>query len=168
MRNHLVWWGVLALGLLVETTIAISFLPDGWRPDVTRSLVLWIALTGQPAGGAFLAFGAGLAADGVSGAPLGLTVLLRLALYGLFRPARGTLHFTRLLFLLGPVAVLVDTLMVWALRNLAFANAVTAGAVLGVMARQLFVEAVTLPLVFVLMELLTGHRTSRDIREMRL
>jgi hypothetical protein len=154
----------LAIGLVVQTTLAMHFVPDGWRPDVTRALVLWLAFTGRPTGGMFYAFAAGLGAEAMSGAPLGLAVICRLALYGVTSPARGAVDYTHIVFLLGPFAVVLETLIVWALRAMSFANPVPATVVLGVMLRQSLVEAIAVPVIFVLLEIASGHRTGRQVR----
>lgn len=164
LRPQIAWWAVLGAGLVAQTTMAPYFFPDAWRPDVTRSLVLWLAFTGVPSGGVFYAFAAGLASDAASGAPLGLAVICRLALYGLAKPARGTIAHNRILFLLGPFAVLSEALIVWALRGMAFANPVPASAVLGLMLRQALAETVALPVTFLILETATGHRTERSVR----
>ena len=122
MRAHLAWLGLLAVGLLVQTTFLPPLLSDGWRPDITRALVVWLALTGVPRGGPWYAFIAGFFVDMASGAPPGLTATCRLALYGLARPGRGILEHGALVFLLGPLAALLDGFVVWLLKSLAFAN----------------------------------------------
>ena len=163
MRAQLAWWAALVLGLMIQTTLLPHLFPDPWRPDFTRGLVLWLSLNAVPRGGAWYACLAGFAVDGLSGAPPGLTAILRLGNYAVVRPARGILENSSLLFLLGPLAVLSETLVLWMLRALAFTNPVEGATVFAVAWRQAAVEVVTVPLVFLLMEVATGHRTEPSI-----
>ena len=89
MRPFLAWAAALLGVLVVQSSVLPLFVPDPWRPDLTRALVLWLALTGVPRRGPFLALGGGAAVDWISGAPIGFTAFTRLVLYGLCRPFRG-------------------------------------------------------------------------------
>lgn len=161
MRARLVWWSALLAALLAQTAFLPLFLADSWRPDLTRSLVVWIALTNVPGGGVYAAFAAGLGLDAAAGGPLGIGIAQRLLLYGLARPARGILDHTWTPLLLGPAAVLSDTLLLWILRSFAFAHPASFLEIAGVAFRQSLAEAVALPAVFLLLELATGFRTER-------
>ncbi len=163
MRAHISWWATLAVGLVIQTTFLTHFLPDAWRPDFSRALVLWLALTGIPAGGVWYVFSAGLLVDAMSGAPLGMTAMLRLVIYAVARPIRGILELSPVLLLLGPIAVLAETVTLWALKALAFANPVGGSIMAGVAVRQSLIEAITVPVVFLILEIATGHHRERDI-----
>ena len=163
MRAQLSWWAALAVGLLLQTTLLPHILTDAWSPDVTRALVLWLALMGIPRGGVWLAFAAGLAVDAASGAPLGVFAFSHLVLYMLGRPLRGKLEHSPLIFLLGPFAVWAEVLTIYPLRSLAFVNPVEFSTLAGVAMRQSLVEVVALPLVFIVMEVATGHRSGAEV-----
>ncbi len=164
MRSHFAWWGTLAAGLLLQTIVLTPIVGDAWRPDFTRALVLWVALTGRPKGGALLAFAAGMIVDALSGSPLGFTAFLRLCIYGIARPARGVLEHSPVVFFLGPVAVLAETVLVWLMSALAFSNKVDLAVILGVGLRQGLIEVFAVPLVFVTLEFLSGYRTEWGVK----
>ena len=91
--------------MLGQTTLFPHLFSPEWRPDITLALVLWVALTGTPRGGAILAFLSGLALDLVSGAPPGFSAILRLLVYVSARPFRGVFFENRPLLLV-PFAAL--------------------------------------------------------------
>lgn len=160
MRTQLAWWSLLGLGLLGQSTLLPLFFSDPWRPDITRSLVLWAALTGLPRGGPFLAFAAGLALDAVSGAPPGFGAALRLGLYGIARPFRGVFFDDHPALLL-PVAIsasFADAFGAWAVSWLAYAAPFPPSALLSVAWRQSLAEVATVPAVFLALEVLSGRR----------
>jgi rod shape-determining protein MreD len=163
MRSHLAWWGTLLVGLIIQTTLLPHFIGDAWRPDITRALALWAALTGLPRGGAICSFVSGLAIDATSGAALGFHALCRLVVYGTVRPMRGVLAHTMIVIVFGPLAVVIDTILTLLLRTLLFPNTVPTAVILGIGARQLVVETLTVPLVFLLMEAFTGYRSERQV-----
>lgn len=160
MRAHAAWWGALVLGLLLQTALFPLLLADPWRPDLTRALVLWVALTGTPRGGAALAFAAGLALDAASGGPPGFGPALRLALYALARPFRGVFFDDRPLLLL-PFAALgavAEAVGVGLLSWFAFRSFLGLGALGSVAWAQALLDALCVPVLFVLLELATGRR----------
>ncbi|MDW7709283.1 MAG: rod shape-determining protein MreD [Deferrisomatales bacterium] len=165
MRAQAAWWGALLAGLALQTTLFPLFLTDPWRPDLTRALVLWVALTGAPRGGAVLAFSAGLLLDAASGAPLGFGPLLRLSLYAAARPFRGIFFDDRPLLLLpfatlGPAleAAVAGTMSWFAFRAPLGLNTLASGAW-----AQALVDALCVPLVFVALELATGRRPRLEV-----
>lgn len=164
MRAQLSWWGALAAALVLQTSFLPHLLPDLWRPDFSRALVLWLALTGLPPQGIWYSFAAGLLVDLLSGTPFGFTALLRLAIYGAARPGRNLLERSPLVFALGPFAVLVETLIVLLLKGMVFANNPGAFPIFMVGLRQAALEVICVPVVFVLMELATGYRTEWGTR----
>lgn len=165
MRAPLVWWSALALGLLLQTAVLPVLLSDPWRPDVSRLLVLWVALTGVPRGGALLAGATGLALDAASGTPLGFGVLLRLSLYGAARPLRGVFFDDRPFLLLpfAALAALLDAAAAGALSALAFRQPIPAGALAATALSQAAVDALCLPPLFVALELATGRRPKTGV-----
>ncbi len=165
MRAGLVWWGAVAAAVALQATLAPLLLPDAWRPDATRALVLWLALTGVPRGGPAAAAGAGLAVDVVSGGPLGLCAALRLLLYGAARPFRGVFfddHPALLipLALLGPLA---DGVGVAALSHFLFPHPLPASVMGGLLARQAVADLLIVPLLFLALEAATGRRPRREV-----
>lgn len=163
MRAQLSWWGALAVGLLAQSTLLPQFLPDPWRPDVTRGLVLWVALTGVPRGGAILAFLAGLALDASTGAPIGFNALLRLGLYALSRPFRGVFFDDRPLLLL-PLAIaatLADALCAWLLGRVFLLTPLPLPALASIAWRQALTESAAIPALFLGLEVLSGRRPPR-------
>ncbi len=160
MRPAVVWLLSLAAALVVQTALLGVWVPDPWRPDLTRVLVLWVALTGVPRGGVVWPALAGLAVDAASGAPLGLTSAMRLLLYGAARPFRGMFFDDQPLFLL-PLALLgplADVAVVQTLARFAYLNPVPAGVAVAVAARQAAVDLVLAPAAFVALEMATGRR----------
>ncbi len=160
MRPALVWLLFLAAGLVGQTAVLGLWVPDPWRPDITRVLVLWVALTGLPRGGAAWAVVAGLAADAASGGPLGLSSAMRVALYGAARPFRGMFFDDQPLFLL-PLALLgplADVAVVQVLSRFAYLNPVPAGVAMAVAARQAAVDLMLAPAAFVALEMASGRR----------
>lgn len=160
MRAHLAWWGALLAGLVLQTALFPLVLSDPWRPDLTRALVLWVALTGMPRGGAILAFGAGLALEAASGTPGGFAPLLRLFLYALARPFRGVFFDDRPALLLpfaalGPVA---EAAGVAVLSRFSFRNPLGLDVLASTAWSQALVDALCVPLVFVALELASGRR----------
>jgi cell shape-determining protein MreD len=125
--------------------------------------VLWLALMGTPRGGVWLSFAAGLAVDAASGAPLGIFAACRLILYALGRPFRGKLEQSPIIFLLGPLAVWLEVGVIYTLKNLAFANPVEFSTLASMALRQSMTEVVALPVIFIVMELATGHRSGREV-----
>jgi rod shape-determining protein MreD len=166
VRTFLVWWLVLGGGLLAQSTLLPMFLSDPWRPDITRSLVLWAALTGVPRGGAALAFVAGLFLDVVSGAPPGFGAALRLGLYGVARPFRGVFFddHPALLLPVALIACVADALGAWIVSWLTLSSPFSASAVFSVAWRQSLAEAIAVPLVFLTLEVLSGRRPPEPIR----
>jgi len=152
------WWGALLLALILQSSVFPFFLPEGFTPDLTRGLVLWLALTGTPRHGVILAFVAGLTVDLFAGAPLGLTALMRLVLYGFARPGRGILEMPVAVFVAGPLAVLSDTIVIFLVKRGIFLNEVSLGALSTIALKQAAVEFAAIPLIFILMELATGYR----------
>ncbi|NTU60334.1 MAG: rod shape-determining protein MreD [Deltaproteobacteria bacterium] len=165
MRAQLSWWGALAFGLLAQTTLLSHVLPDSWRPDITLILVLWVALTGTPRGGAALAFAAGLALDAMSGAPLGFNAVLRVLLYGLSRPFRGVFFDDRPILLLpfAALATAADDLGAWVMSWLFLPSPFPLRPFLGIVWRQTLVEAAAVPAVFLLMEAVSGRRLAKTL-----
>lgn len=159
VRAQFTWWTTLCVGLLLQTSFLPHLVPDLWRPDFTRALVLWLALTGLPRQGVWYAFAAGLLVDVLSGTPLGFTALLRLAVYGAARPGRNALERSPLVFLLGPFAVAVETLLVLLIKGMVFANNPGILPILGIGLRQALLEVVSVPVIFVILELASGYRT---------
>ncbi len=165
MRAHAAWWGALFVALVLQTTLFPIFFTDPWRPDLTRALVLWVALTGTPRGGAVLACAAGLALDAASGAPTGFGPLLRLTLYGAARPFRGVFFDDRPLLLL-PFAVLgpaLEAAVVGALSLLAFRTPLGLDVLASGAWAQALLDALCVPLLFVTMELSSGRRHRREV-----
>jgi cell shape-determining protein MreD len=165
LRKHVAWWGILATGLLIQSTLLPSILPPPWVPDVTRALVLWLALTGSPRGGVGLAFVAGHALGAVSGAPLGFCAALRLTLYGLARPLRGVFFDDHPPLLL-PFAALgawVDAVVAGLLGQLVFSSPLPASVLASTAWRQALVDALWVPLVFVCLEVLSGRHAPREV-----
>ncbi|MBE0616563.1 MAG: hypothetical protein IH608_01375 [Proteobacteria bacterium] len=164
MRAQLAWWGALLFGLLLQTTLFPLVLVDPWRPDLTRALVLWVALTGMPRGGALLAFAAGLTLDAASGAPPGFGPVLRLALYAVARPFRGVFFDDRPLLLL-PFAVLgavAEAVMAGLLSGFVFQSSLGMGPLASVAWAQALLDALCVPALFVVLELATGRRQRRE------
>lgn len=168
MRGQLSWWGALVVGLLSQSTLLPLVLPDPWLPDVTLILVYWVALTATPKGGVVLAFLAGLALDVVAGAPPGFHAVVRVAVYALCRPFRGVFFDDRPLLLLpfAALATLVDSLGVWVMSWLFLPGPVPFYAAVRVAGPQALVEALAVPVVFLLLEALSGkspakHRPAR-------
>ncbi len=165
MRAHLAWWGFLGLAVLLQTTLFPLLLPPQWRPDLTRALVLWVALVGVPRGGAVLAFAAGGLAGVVSGAPLGFAPAVRLAVYFAARPFRGVFFDDRPALLL-PFAVLApwaDALAAAAASWLAFPRPFDAATLTAVAWRHSLLDAVLVPATFLVLELLSGRRAPREL-----
>jgi hypothetical protein len=165
LRAQLAWWLLLGAGLLGQTTLFSEFLSDSWRPDMTRSLVLWVALTGSPRGGPALAACAGAALAAASGAPLGFGAGARLLLYALARPFRGIFFDDHPLLLspLGATCALVDGLGVWAMSWISLAEPLSFSAIRSVLWHQSLAEGLCLPLFFLFFEILTGRRPLRDL-----
>lgn len=165
MRAHLAWGLALVAGLVLQTSLFPFLVPAPWAPDVTRGLVLWVALTGLPRGGPLLAAGAGLALDVASGAPLGFGMFLRLLLYGVARPFRGVFFDDRpiLLFpfvILGPwVDAAAAALAAW----VTFPAPLDASVLTAIAGRQAVVDAVWVPFLFIGLELACGRRAGREI-----
>jgi hypothetical protein len=167
VRALLAWFLLLGLGLLGQTTLLSAVLPDPWRPDVTRSLVLWAALTGVPKGGPLLAVAAGLALDALSGCSLAFGAGLRLvALYGLARPFRGVFFDDHpiLLVPLGAAGAFGDAIGAWAMSSFSFPEPFSASVVLSAAWRQALAEALCVPVVFLLMEITAGRRPREAAR----
>ncbi|MDF1553465.1 MAG: hypothetical protein P1P84_10410 [Deferrisomatales bacterium] len=163
MRRFLLWTLILALGLLGQTTLLPDLIPPPWRPDITRALVLWLALTGTPRGGPVLAFASGLALDLCSGAPLGFGAILRLTVYALARPFRGV-FFDDHPILLVPFAALgagADALAAGLLGRLVFLGPIPGEVLLGIAWRQALLDAFWVPAVFLCLELLSGSQDRR-------
>ena len=165
MREHLAWWTALVLSLLCQTTLFPRLFPPAWAPDLTRPLVLWAAVVGVPRGGALLAFAAGLGLDAASGAPPGFGAALRLSLYGLARPLRGLFFDDRpvLLFPLAALGALTDAFGAWVLSQLALPVPLLASSVSSVSWRQALVDLITVPVLFVFLEVATGRRSARRL-----
>lgn len=164
MRAQIAWWSALVLGLSLQNAFLSHLLPAPWVPDFTRALVLWLALTDHPGGGVWYAFASGLLVDALSGAPLGFTALLRLAIYGAARPGRNVLERSPLVFILGPLSVVVEGILVLVFGGSAFDNSPDLLAVLGIVMRQGLLEVLSVPLVFIVMELASGYRTEWGAR----
>lgn len=164
MRAQFSWWGALLAALVLQTSFLPHLIPDLWRPDFTRALVLWLALTGLPPQGIWYSFASGLLVDILSGTPFGFTALLRLAIYGAARPGRNALERSPLVFALGPFVVAVETLIVLLLKGMVFSNNPGVVDIVLIGLRQAALEVVCVPFVFVLMELATGYRTEWGAR----
>jgi len=164
VRQQLSWWVFLLAGVVFQTALLPLFLQDPWRPDLTRALVLWVALAGTPRGGALLAAAAGLVLDAASGTPLGFGVLLRLGLYGAARPFRGVFFDDRPLLLLpfAAAGALLEALGVGLLSWFAFRTAIAPGALASVGAAQALLDALCVPVVFLCLELVSGRRQRRE------
>lgn len=165
MKGHVAWWTALAVGLVLQTTLLPYALPDPWRPDFTRALVLWVALTGVPRGGPLLAFAAGLALDAGSGAPLGFGVALRLGLYGLARPLRGVFFDDHPALLL-PLALLgaaADGALAWLASQLVLPTSIPFSALAALSWRQALGDVVAVPALFLALELASGLRPTRTL-----
>lgn len=159
MRAQVAWWSILGGTVILQTSFLPHLLPDLWLPDFTRALVLWLALTGLPRQGVWFSFAAGLLVDVFSGTPFGLTAFLRLAIYGAARPGRNALERSPLVFALGPFAVVVETLIVITLQGMLFAHSPGVWPLVAIGLRQMVLEIFTVPLIFVIMELVSGYRT---------
>lgn len=159
MRSQLTWWGLLLAGLTLQTSFLPHLVSDPWKPDFTRALVLWLALTGRPRGGAIYAFGAGLLVDMLGGARFGLTAFMRLMIYGAARPGRNVVESSPLVFLLGPLSVVLETVILLLFSSTVFTNTPDLLTVLLIGLRQALLEVFIVPLVFVAMELGSGYRT---------
>lgn len=164
MRAQIAWWGALIAGLSLQNAFLPQLMPPKWVPDFTRALVLWLALTDHPRGGVWYAFAAGIMVDVLSGAPLGFTAMTRLAIYGAARPGRNVLERSPLVFILGPLSVVVEGILVLTFGSSAFANTPDTWAVAGIIMRQGLLEILCVPLVFVIMELASGYRTEWGVR----
>ncbi len=159
MRGHIVWWSALALSILLQTTVFPAVVGEGFTPDFTRGLVIWLAITGTPKGGLYYSFLSGLVVDTFSGAPPGLTSILRVILYSFARPARGVFQIPALMIFVGPFAVILDTILVMVLKPVIFANEVSTTALFSIAWRQALVEMAVVPVLFVILELAIGKRT---------
>jgi rod shape-determining protein MreD len=165
VRLFLLWVLVLALGLLGQTTLFPNLFAPPWRPDITRALVLWLALTGTPRGGPALAFASGLALDLCSGAPLGFGAALRLLVYALARPFRGV-FFADHPILLVPFAALgacADALAAGLLGRWVFLGPVPGAVLIGIAWRQALLDALWVPAVFLCLELLAGRQARPQV-----
>ncbi|MBI5439623.1 MAG: hypothetical protein HY900_00255 [Deltaproteobacteria bacterium] len=165
MRAHFSWFLLLGLGLLGQTTLLSAVLSDSWRPDVTRSLVLWAALTGLPSGGPLLAVLSGIALDAASGCSLAFGAGLRLALYGFGRPFRGVFFddYPVLLLPLGAAAAFADAAAAWLMSALSLSRPFPLPVIGAAVWRQALAEALCLPVVFLAMEIMAGRRPARDL-----
>ncbi|TLN18709.1 hypothetical protein FDZ71_05675, partial [bacterium] len=148
MRARVAWLAALILALLAQTALIPPFVTEPWRPDFTRSIVLWLALTGVPTGGVYLSFASGLLVDVASGGPLGFTAVARLVVYALSRPWRGVFDLTGILFIAGPLAVLADTILVFLFKNAVFVKPPSAGVILSIGLRQAAGEIFAVPFAF--------------------
>jgi len=166
VRLLLLWTLALVFGLLAQTSLLPGLVPPAWRPDVTRALVLWVALTGTPKGGPVLAFAAGLGLDLCSGAPLGFGPALRLVVYALARPFRGV-FFDNHPLLLMPFAALgaaADAAAAGLLSRLVFPGPIPGEVLLHVAWRQAVLDGFWVPAVFLGLELLAGRAARRAVR----
>jgi cell shape-determining protein MreD len=163
VRARVAWLAALLAALLVQTALIPPFIPEAWRPDFTRSLVLWLALTGVPGGGVYLSFVAGLAVDLVSGGPPGFTAVCRLAVYFFARPWRGVFELRGIIFIIGPFAVLADIGAVLLLKNVIFLNQMDSLFLVSIGARQILVEIFAVPLAFAALEKMTGYKTEEQL-----
>jgi len=164
VRQQLAWWVALLTGVTLQTALLPLFLQDPWRPDLSRALVLWVALAGSPRGGAFLAVAAGLVLDAASGTPLGFGVLLRLGLYGVARPFRGVFFDDRPLLLVpfAAAGALLEALGVGALSWISFRTAIAPGTLASIGGAQALVDALCVPALFLYLELASGRRHRRE------
>lgn len=165
MRLLLIWLLVLFLGLVGQTALLPNQIPPEWRPDITRALVLWLALTGTPRGGPVLAFAGGLALDLSSGAPLGFGATLRILVYALARPFRGV-FFDDHPALLMPFAALgatADAAAAGILSRLVFPGPIPTEVLLSVAWRQALLDALWVPAVFLVMELFSRRLSRRRV-----
>ncbi len=158
MRGHIVWSLALGLAILLQTTVFPAVVGEGFTPDFTRGLVIWLAITGTPKGGLYYSFLSGLVVDTFSGAPPGLTAILRVVLFSLARPGRGVFQIPALMIFAGPSAVILDTLLIMVLKPVIFANDVSTTALFSIAWRQALVEMAMVPLIFVILELAIGKR----------
>ncbi|GAB4277274.1 MAG: hypothetical protein Kow0092_33090 [Deferrisomatales bacterium] len=165
MRAHLSWWAALAGAVLVQSALLPWILPAPWVPDLSRSLTLWVALTGLPRGGPVLAFAAGAAVDLVSGAPIGFHGALRLLLYTAARPFRGVFFDDRP-ELMPPFAALgavADAGGAWVLSWVAFPTQLSLSVVFATAWRQALLDAFLVPGVFVALELAALRRPAPEV-----
>ena len=165
MRLFLLWALALVVGLIGQTTLFPNLISPPWRPDVTRALVLWLALTGTPRGGPSLAFGAGLSLDLCSGAPLGFGAALRLVVYALARPFRGVLFDDHPMLLI-PFAALgatADAAAAGVLSRLVFPAPIAGEVLFAVAWRQALLDAFWVPAVFLVLEFLAGRPARRQV-----
>lgn len=165
MRAHFAWFFLLGLGLLGQTTLLTAILPDPWRPDVTRALVAWAALTGIPVGGPLLAVLSGVALDAASGCSLAFGAGLRLGLYALLRPLRGVFFddYPALLLPLGAGIAFADAAAAWLMSALAFTKPLPLPVLASTAWRQAAAEALCVPAVFLAMEIMAGKRPPREV-----
>ncbi len=163
MRPLIAWAAALFGVIILQSSVLPLFVPDPWRPDLTRALVLWLALTGVPRRGPFLALGGGAAVDWISGAPIGFTAFTRLVLYGLCRPFRGVFfdHHPLLLVPFAAAGALADAGLSAAVSVWVLERPLVSGAAWAVGWRQGVVDALWVPAVFIALELATGRRTPR-------
>jgi len=165
LRGFLAWTGFLVCALGLQTTLLPLLVPEPWRPDLTRILTLWLALTGVPRGGAVLAAGSGLAVDLLSGGPLGFVALLRLLLYGVARPLRGVFFDHQPLWLLPLAAAspFVEAAGASVLFHFSAPDASTAPDVWGVALRQAPGDVILVVFVFLVLEMATARRTRLEV-----
>lgn len=160
MRAVGAWVAILLLAVGAQTTLVPLLIPDPWRPDLTRLLVLWLALTGVPSGGVLWAAAAGLVVDLVSGGPPGFVAALRVWLYVLARPLRGVFFDHQPLWLL-PLAAVAPILEAAAASVLFHFTAPSTSAppeIWAVALRQVPSDVLLVVLVFLGLELATGRR----------
>jgi rod shape-determining protein MreD len=164
VRQQFTWWTALLAGVVLQTALFPLFLQDPWRPDLTRALVLWLALTGIPRGGVLLAAAAGLVLDAASGTPLGFGLLLRLALYAAARPFRGVFFDDRPILLVpfAAAGALLEAGGVGVLSGIAFRVAIAPGTLASVGGAQALLDALCVPAVFLCLELASGRRQRRE------
>ncbi|GAB4256806.1 hypothetical protein [Deferrisoma sp.] len=165
MRAIGAWLGILLFATGVQTTLLPLVLPDPWRPDLTRLLVLWLALTGVPRGGVFWAAGSGLLVDLLSGGHLGFVGALHVWLYVLARPLRGVFFDHQPLWLL-PLAAAAPFLEAVGASVLFHFTAPSASAppeIWAVALRQMPADVLLVVFVFLGLELATGRRSRMEV-----
>jgi len=160
VKAQMPWWGALIIGLVAQSSLFPLFLPIAWRPDITKALVLWLALSAQPGKGPLLAAASGFMLDAVSGSVLGIGPASRLFLYFIAVPFRGVFFDSRPLLLV-PFATTIsvaEVLISSFLLRIASSVSVPWGVLLSTAFGQAVVDALWVPAVFLCLELLSPRR----------
>lgn len=165
MKAQLSWWGALVVGLVAQSSLFPLFLPIAWRPDITKALVLWLALAGNPGKGPLLAFASGFILDAASGAFLGVGPASRLILYLLVVPFRGVFFDARPLLLVpfATTCAVAEALISASLLWLASSSFPSWSFLVSTAFGQAVVDAIWIPVVFLFLELASDRRSPRLI-----